>query len=312
MEANDCIEVLDHLYVEPPHPIVGAADAKGLDVRVGADFMDIIKGDDIVRIAVKHAVYAYDIVTFFDYYFSAVKPVRRMDRNIVDYSSPRFHQVAGFDLQPIIFPSLAEPMATTEQYMQFAGLKPGMTALDLGAYSALTSIIFSEAVGRSGRVVAVEADPLSIDCAKQNLGLYEKIRGIHIDLLEGAVWEHDDGLDFASEGNVGASATATAVPNRGRITKVDSYTLSSIARKFSLDRIDFIKCDVEGAERLIFADRAFFQDHLPRIVVDTHAVGGAETADKCMADLAAFGYQCKKITQIGAPLPLLECYPPVK
>ncbi len=312
MENNAPVEVIDQLYIEPPHSIVAVADAKGLDVRVGADFMDIIRGDDIVRIAIKHFDYSTDIVASFDYYFSAVKPVRRMDRNIVDYASPRYHQVVGFDLQPIMFPSLAEPVVTTRQYLAFAGLEEGMTAIDLGAYSGLGAILFSEAVGKTGRVVAVDADAVNIECIKQNFSLYQKIRGTRIDLLEGAVWENDDGLDFSTEGNMGASAVSIVGANRGKAARVASYTLSSIAKKFALEKIDFIKCDVEGAEKVIFTDKAFFARHLPRIIIETHLIGATETTDKCISDLSAYGYECRKIIQTGVPLPLLECHPPAR
>jgi FkbM family methyltransferase len=51
---------------------------------------------------------------------------------------------------------------------------------------------------------------------------------------------------------MGSSAASIVGNNRGLVSKVASFTLSSIANKFKLQRVDFIKCDVEGAEKVIF------------------------------------------------------------
>jgi hypothetical protein len=114
---------------------------------VRANCIDITKGINTIRVSRTHAVYLQDIINSFDYYFSAVIPFQHLGRNIVDYSTPRYHDVVGFKAFPILFPSFSEPLITATQYMDFASLSEGMTVLDLGAYSGFTSIIFSQAVG---------------------------------------------------------------------------------------------------------------------------------------------------------------------
>lgn len=286
------------------------AKEKGLEVRFAMDHVDIIRGSDVLRIFSGHMVYFGDIINFFDYYFGAVIPVKVRGKNIVDYSSPRYHEVVGFDAYPILFPSFSEPLSTTTQYMEFAALSEGMVVLDLGAYSGLTSIVFSQAVGLSGIVVAVEADIENIDCIKRNLYNYSKCSPNKILILEGAVWENDDGIEFSCEGNMGAGAVSIVGDWRGTVRKIPSFTLSSIANQFGLQRIDFIKCDIEGAENIIFTDREFFQRFLPKIIIEAHLVDGVETTDKCIADLEMYGYTFRKVVQKGVFLPLLECYPP--
>jgi FkbM family methyltransferase len=256
-------------------------------------------------------IYVPEIINHFNYYFSSVSNVKSGDKNIVDYSYPRYHDVVGFDLHPIMFPSFAEPVDTTTQYMDFAGLREGMTVIDLGAYSGLTSIIFQEAVGKSGRVVAIDADEQNIECIIKNFRLYEKIRNVKIDLIAGAVWDNNDGLEFSSEGNMGASAASiVGGKNRGRVRRVPSFTLSKIAELSAFDRVDFIKCDVEGAESVVFNDGEFFKRHRPRLIIETHKVGDGTTTQKCISDLTAYGYACEEIVQAGgSDTPLLACRP---
>jgi FkbM family methyltransferase len=294
-------------------PILLKVKAKklGLDIRVRSDFIDIIRGFDVVRISSGHAVYLQDIINEFQYYFDAVIPFKESNKNIVDYSTPRYHDVVGFDAFPILFPSLSEPVITATQYLEFANLAEGATVLDLGAYSGLTSIIFSEAVGKTGTVIAVDADQRNIECIKRNFSNYKKYFDKNIFLIEGAVWEHNNGLEFSCEGNMGSSAASIVGNKRGSVIKVPSFTLSSIADKFNLQRVDFMKVDVEGAENVIFEDKAFFKKFSPRIIMETHVVDDIITTEKCICDLKAYGYSCKQIIQEGSAAPLLECTPPI-
>lgn len=293
-----------------PMVLKGKAKRMGLDIKIGSDFIDIVKGLNVVRVSSGHAVYLEDIISAFDYYFDAVVPFKVHNKNIVDYSTPRYHDVVGFDAFPILFPSFSEPVITATQYTEFANLVEGGTVMDLGAYSGLTSIIFSEAVGKKGTVIAVDADQRNIECIKRNFSNYKKYFDKNIYLLEGAVWEHDNGLEFSCEGNMGSSAASIVGNKRGSVSKVPSFTLSSIADKFNLQRIDFMKVDIEGAENVIFEDKKFFKKFSPKIIMETHMVENKMTTEKCISDLQAYGYSCKQILQEGSTAPLLECIPP--
>ena len=109
---------------------------------------------------------------------------------------------------------------------------------------------------------------------------------------------------------MGSSATEIVGKFRGDNNLIPSYTLSKLADLLELKRVDFIKCDVEGAEKVIFEDIDFLDKYNPRIIIEAHFVKGKETTDKCVADLTRCGYVCKRIKQFGVSLPLIECYPP--
>jgi FkbM family methyltransferase len=302
---------IDELYptLDANHRLSIRAKSLEITIKLGAHYLDLYRNTQIIRIALKHLIYADDIISSFEYYFSAVKPQSFNQYEIVDYSTPRFHNVIGFDLMPVAFPSFSEPLVTTNQYLHFANLKPGDTVIDLGAYSGLTSIVFKEKVGNLGRVIAVDADSDNMKTIAENIKLYKSITGNNIDIIFGAVWNHSNGLSFSTEGNMGSAASEIVGVNRGSVDMIRSYTLSALCEIGKVKSVDFIKCDVEGAEAVIFEDEKFFQSHRPRIIIETHLKDGIETTDKCIFDLTKFGYECRKIIQTGVVLPLIECYP---
>jgi len=286
------------------------SNRKGLHIENNKSFYDIKdKKNKCIRISHKHCLYLIDIVTSFQYYWNAVSPVRTNGIFLVDYSTPKYHQVYGYNLHPIIFPSFAEPVLTTNQYLKFARIKNGSVVLDLGAYSGLTSIIFDQLVGFSGRVIAVDADIVNIQYIKMNLDLYEKITRRKVALLEGAVWGDNNGIMFSNEGNMGSSSTSLIGSQRGDVRKINSFTLGTIAKMFQLKTIDFIKCDIEGAESVIFNDDTFFKRYHPRIIIEAHIINSKSTLQACIDQLSKYGYKFKKIKQHRISLPLLACFP---
>jgi FkbM family methyltransferase len=282
----------------------------GISVKRKSNHIDFHLSGRLIRLNKNHVDYSFDIIQGFNYYFESVEPYRNGRFEIVDFSQPRFHHVLGFDLMPIHFPSLAEPLSTTDQYTQFANLKLGDCVLDLGAYSGLTSIFFKEIVGGKGRVIAVEVDPENLKSMKTNFDLYRKVTGMCIESIEEAIWSHSEGVRFSASGNMGSSASPISEgEERGDLGIVRSTTLSGVVKKLGLERIDFVKCDIEGAESVIFEDSDFFSKFRPRIIVETHYVRGQLSTEKVMSDLARYNYSFNVVSQPGVSYPLIECVP---
>lgn len=270
-----------------------------LDVQ--ENLIEVIKGNRIIRMSPRHTVYIRDVVTDFNYYHGAVVTRKEDGKQIADFSFPAYQKIIGYD-HPIKLPSFPEPISGANQYLDFARIKPGDTVLDLGAYSGLTSILFSE---QGARVIAVEADADNALCVEENLRNYSYRSGRKIDLLFGAVWNTSGMINFSSESNMGASV-CRIVGERGKVISVPSYTLSEIAKIFDLSQIDFIKCDVEGAEAFIFEDAAFFSEYHPRIIIEPHNIKGQSTIGKVVSDLMGYGYTVRQVEQDGVRFPLLE------
>ena len=228
---------------------VGKARAAGLRLRASDLFLDLERGDMVLRIRSAHIIYIPHMIENFDYYINSVVPVKDGSKQIVDMSGPRYHRLIGFGEIPFLFPSHTEPYETTREYLDFAGLKEGQTVLDIGAYSGVTSIIFAQLVGPTGHVYAFEADDTNYACAKINVEMAKRVMGLtNITLIHKAIWSHNDGVLFSHEGSMGSSAVAITGGGRGNEVTVPTTTLERLFSEAGLKHVDFIKVDIEGGE----------------------------------------------------------------
>lgn len=280
--------------------------AKSLSIEIveGYKIIHFVKGRNIIRISNAHFFYAGEIVRGFDYYFNSVHSYEIEGFNLVDFSHPAFHELNGFDEHPIFFNSFPEPVETMSTYLNLIKLNEADVVLDLGAYSGLSSIIFNKIVGPKGAVYAIEADENNFKALCKNINTY-KVNSNIIPFF-GCVHSEDGFVNFSHEGNVGSGIVDVIGTERGdTTTKVKSYKLSTLLEKLSINRVNFIKCDIEGAESLIFTDQNFFNVHKPNILVETHLIGGASTAQKVIDDLVKFGYSFQIHSQPGNDFPML-------
>jgi FkbM family methyltransferase len=260
------------------------------------------KYDNVIKISKTHKVYLKTLMRFFDIHFFAVENEKVNGLSVVDYSCSRKHKVIGFDKFEVYCPSLAETFDTVSQYLEYAKLKDGDVVLDLGSYSGLTSVVFAESVGKNGKVIAVEPDALNYSCLEKNVAQMED--SSNVECLNAAAWKETGKLSFSNENSMGSSAVSI-VGERGLLNEVDCFTLNDMAAKYNLDKIDFIKCDIEGAEAYIFDDDNFFSKFKPRILVETHIVAGNFCDKLCIDALSKHGYSHKYISQNGLEMPLI-------
>lgn len=269
--------------------------------------IDVHRGERTIRISRNREPYVRDLVDDFDHYFDAV--VHDSDSSgICDYASVREQRLRGWDGPPVLVPGLPEPMETAEQYVALTRPMPGQTVLDLGAYAGVTAMVFCDSVGPRGRVVAVEADPTTAQCARSNFARFSASRGFGPALIEAAVWSSVGYVDFAAEGALG-SAVADVLPRSvGSTVRVPTTTLSGLVEQFGLSSVDVIKADIEGAEYQAFSDREFFERFHPTIVFEPAQTRRRETQLGVIANLLAeYGYRTTVYPQDGSRLPLAVC-----
>jgi FkbM family methyltransferase len=131
-------------------------------------------------------------------------------------------------------------------------IKPGMTVLDLGANIGYFSVIAGLCAGARGKVYAFEPEPVNGSYLSKNIALnhLENIKVIP------KIVSNTSGVAslYLDKGNHGAHTCAkgniqTAFSHR---LEVESTTLDEFVETENLDRVDFIKMDVQGAEGLVF------------------------------------------------------------
>jgi FkbM family methyltransferase len=134
----------------------------------------------------------------------------------------------------------------TELDLLAAMLHPGFVFFDIGANVGAYTLFVANRVGRSGKIVAVEPHPTSLERLRCNLAL----NGIDwVRIAPVALAERSGTLDlYVNDRNLGGSSLAADPAGSGRAIEVPCRTLESLVEEEGVTRIDAIKVDVEGAE----------------------------------------------------------------
>ena len=179
-------------------------------------------------------------------------------------------------LSTIVLPEIAYPLyfrggsSDLANFDQIFGLRelsvplkqPPRRMLDLGAYVGYAAVYLAHLFPEA-EIVCVEPSPANFNVLTLNTAAYPRIRR-----LNGAVWSRStrlavDGHELGDWGTHFHAANGTA--------GVEAWSVDDILRTVGWAHADLIKCDIEGAEREVFADRdaRWHQDALC-VTVETH------------------------------------------
>jgi FkbM family methyltransferase len=144
-------------------------------------------------------------------------------------------------------------------------VKSGDVVLDCGAN---VGVFTRTALDRGARlVVAIEPAPGTVECLRRN---FEKeIAGGRVIVVPKGVWDHPDVLELAEGGDGNTTGDSFVVgQDRKNKVKVPLTTIDLLAAELGLQRVDFIKMDIEGAEKeaLRGAAETIRKDH-PRMAI---------------------------------------------
>jgi FkbM family methyltransferase len=143
------------------------------------------------------------------------------------------------------------------------GLRPGATVFDLGAHHGVVALVLADIVGRSGRVVALEADPHNVEVARENARLNPAypVRVVHA-----AISDTSGELLFTHNGHVGDDSESGM--------RVRCMTIDELAAEHG--RPDVLFIDVEGFECQALRGAAATLASRPDCYVEVHVGEGLE------------------------------------
>ena len=119
--------------------------------------------------------------------------------------------------------------------------RPGDVVLDGGAAGGDTALWFADLVGEPGHVHAVEFAPANLVTLADNLGANPRLAS-RVTVHECALWDSSgERLRFSEDGST------TTVGTEGAL-EVETMTIDDVVARGGLERLDFVKLDVEGAE----------------------------------------------------------------
>lgn len=148
------------------------------------------------------------------------------------------------------------------------GVQPGDVVLDCGAS---VGVFTREALAAGARlVVAVELAPENLECLRRNFAA--EVRVGRVIIYPKGVWDKDDMLTlYVDPGNSPADSVVMR-PERAREgPKVPLTTIDKLVEELQLERVDFIKMDVEGAEqRALVGARRTLERFRPRLALSAY------------------------------------------
>ncbi|AXG71342.1 methyltransferase FkbM domain protein [Kordia sp. SMS9] len=130
------------------------------------------------------------------------------------------------------------------RYETFYTVKKDDVVIDAGANHANLSIYYGKKVGVGGKVFAFEPDKINIAEMEANISLNAGVENIHIQ--EELIWNENTKLEFFEAGSV--SSSIHYKPENANAILKDAITIDAFQKRENLDRLDFIKMDIEGAE----------------------------------------------------------------
>ncbi len=126
-----------------------------------------------------------------------------------------------------------------------AMVEPGDIVLDCGANAGVYT---RTALRRGGRlVVAIDPAPQAIECLRRNLK--DEIASGRVIIYGKGVWNEEATLELSQSANLASTASSVVIDRGLAGPVVQLTTIDKLVDELNLERVDFIKMDIEGAER---------------------------------------------------------------
>jgi FkbM family methyltransferase len=165
----------------------------------------------------------------------------------------------------------------------FVEVEPDDTVLDIGAFIGEFSICAQEL---GATVYALEPTPLNFSCLSYNTKKIESITP-----YQTGIWKENTTLTFS----IGEDQTESSLFNvdTGKVVEkqdIDVQTVNSFIKEHSIDSVDFLKVEAEGAEPEVL--QGSVSTDIKKVAVDAGAERyGKETADTVEEILNENGYE---------------------
>ncbi|MCI2426187.1 FkbM family methyltransferase [Candidatus Acetothermia bacterium] len=164
-------------------------------------------------------------------------------------------------------------------------VREGSIVYDVGAHVGFYTLLASEIVGQSGKVIAFEPLPRNLCYLNKHLSL-NKCGNVKV--IEATVAE-ESGTAFFTEG---ADSSMGHISLAGNI-EIKKVAIDELVLNREIPPPEYLKIDVEGAELLVLSGaKKILHDFAPVIFLATH---GAGIHQQCCEILKSLGYQLQSI-----------------
>lgn len=154
--------------------------------------------------------------------------------------------------------------------------------LDLGSNVGYTTAHFAY-MYPFARVIGVEMDAHNIDLARHNTAPF----GTRVELIHAAVWDRDGVIEYDGNSDDDAFTVSTTPGVRKPLTARSVCLRTLLAERF-IDRIDYVKMDIEGAEATILAGDMSWAACVRSMKIEIHPPA---TREYCSTVLEQYGFR---------------------
>jgi len=192
-------------------------------------------------------------------------------------------------------------------------LHRGMVFIDAGANDGLYSLFASKRVGTQGKVLAIEPSSREFKRLVSNLRL-NRLKNVHplrvaLSNMDGAATLRVAGFEHEGQNTLGDFAYE-GVTCLGK-EHVETIQLDKLIGRHGLDRVDYIKLDVEGAEhKVLLGARRILTTYCPHLILevnDNSLRWQGSWASELLGLLKDLGYETYTFdNRTGKPLKVTE------
>lgn len=167
---------------------------------------------------------------------------------------------------------------------------PGSVVIDAGSCKGEFSVYAAKKVGANGRVVVMEPDPESMEETKRSIQLNDC--GAQCIFLAKGLWDSPATLKFKAGFSSSSKVVVGANESDRGVIAIETESLVSLVASEKLDRLDFVKMDIEGAEiQAVSVLNELPAGMKPRLsIASYHIVDGAKTAAALESMFSEMGY----------------------
>jgi FkbM family methyltransferase len=162
------------------------------------------------------------------------------------------------------------------------GLKPLTRILDLGSNIGCTMAHFAARFPEA-TVCGIELDESNVELCRKNIAMF----GPRCSVIHAAVWKNSGEVAYDGKAEWGYR-----VSGAGRAV-VRSYTVEDLLGLLQWRAVDFVKMDIEGAEKEVLSPPAPWLEQVRVLKVEIHEPYSVE---ECAASLAQAGFRCARDT----------------
>jgi FkbM family methyltransferase len=181
-------------------------------------------------------------------------------------------------------------------------LRPGMTVLDIGANAGIYTMTAATRVGAAGRVIAFEPSGRERHRLARHLAL-NRLTNVHVEVCALGASDGETELFIAGDLEAGFNSRVAMPGIAMQRQRVAMCRLDTYAARAGLERVDFIKIDVEGGERDVLAGgEQLLRRARPMLLVEIEPARIAPWGypPKAIYDLVAgWGYEWSAMTDEG-------------